>query len=490
MYLRKSLCICVLVSSTSFASATIPTVTITSPGSGSSIGSPVNYVASASTTCADGISAMRIYTAPGVNAYTIHANKLNTNINLPKGTYSTVVQAWDKCGGVGKKTVTITVSKINLSPPKFLYATEYKAGKIAGYKVNPLTGSITQTSQGAAWAHWGPVDIASDFWGNHLYVANQGSHDVSAYIINRTSGILTQVPGSPFPLVGTGARLAVHPSGKFVYVTSTDGKGGNFGINAFAVQSNGSLTPVSGTPFGIAELYAPAAIAVTGKYLYVSARISAPQNGAIAAFVIDQISGALTPVPGSPFLTPLDPGCTVPCHDIPTDLGADSKGLYLYASLPGSDAVAGYTIDQNTGVITDLPGSPYFEGPFNHNLPKNPWRLSVATNRKFVYVGDFEGMNFSIFKMNASTGVLTFDQSINALFLKGLCIPYTLNIDPSSTFLFSIGTTQAVCQGTHALTGYSINQSNGNVISVPGSPFANSNVGTGTTSEEKVLVTR
>ncbi len=491
MLFRKVNSIIFVFASTLLASATTPVVTVTSPGSGASVGSPVNFVASASSSgCAKGISAMRIYTAPGVDAYTTMSGNLNTNINLPKGSYSAVVQAWDKCGGVGKKAVNFTVSKINLSPAKFLYATEYKAGKIAGYKVNPLTGSIMATSQGSTWAHWGPVDIASDFWGNHLYVANQGSHDVSAYIINRSSGNLTQVPGSPFSLVGTGTRVAVHPSGKFVYVTSTDGKGGNFGINVFSVQRNGSLTPVPGTPFGMGEVSGSAAIAVTTKYLYVSAEISAPQNGAIAAYAIDQISGALTPVPGSPFLTPLDPGCTSPCHDIPTDLGADSKGLYLYASLPGSDAVAGYAIDQNTGVISDLPGSPYFEGTFNPGLPKNPWRLSVATNRKFVYVGDFEGENFSVFKMHASTGVLTFAQSINALNLKGLCIPLTLNIDPSSTFLFSIGTTQAVCQGTHALTGYSINQSNGNLMSVPGSPFPTSNVGTSTTSEERVLVTR
>ena len=95
---------------------------------------------------------------------------------------------WDKCGGVGKKTVNITVSSINLAPPKFLYATEFKAGRIAEYVVNPLTGSIKPTAQGSTWAHFGPVDIASDHWGNHLYVANQGSHDLNAYFVDRSTG--------------------------------------------------------------------------------------------------------------------------------------------------------------------------------------------------------------------------------------------------------------------------------------------------------------
>ena len=118
MSLQKLKIVMSVIGSAVLASATTPVVTVTSPGSGASVGSPVDYVASATTACAKGISAMRIYTASGVNAYTINANKLNTNINLPVGSYSTVVQAWDNCGGVGKTTVNITVSKNQLSPSK------------------------------------------------------------------------------------------------------------------------------------------------------------------------------------------------------------------------------------------------------------------------------------------------------------------------------------------------------------------------------------
>src|ERR1700722_3049643 len=190
---------------TNVAFATTPVVTVTSPSSGSQDGSPVNFTASASSpACSGGIAAMRIYTAPGVDAYTVEANSLNASINLPLGSYNTVVQAWDNCGGVGKTAVNIKITKINLAPPKFLYATEFEAGRIAEYVVNPLTGSVTATSQGSTWAHWGPVDIASDFGGYRLYVANQGSKDLDAYFIDRDTGNLTEVPGSPFALSAEG----------------------------------------------------------------------------------------------------------------------------------------------------------------------------------------------------------------------------------------------------------------------------------------------
>src|SRR3981189_2585498 len=105
MFMQKLNVIVFLIASAILASATTPVVTITSPGSGGSVGSPVNYVASASSSsCSKGIATLRIYTAPGVNAYTINSNSLNTNINLPVGSYNTTIQAWDNCGGVGKST--------------------------------------------------------------------------------------------------------------------------------------------------------------------------------------------------------------------------------------------------------------------------------------------------------------------------------------------------------------------------------------------------
>jgi hypothetical protein len=70
----------------------------------------VHFVASASSpNCANGVASMRIYSAPGVIAYTVYAASLNTSITLAPGTYNTVVQSWDNCGNVGKTFVTITV---------------------------------------------------------------------------------------------------------------------------------------------------------------------------------------------------------------------------------------------------------------------------------------------------------------------------------------------------------------------------------------------
>jgi 6-phosphogluconolactonase (cycloisomerase 2 family) len=335
---------------------------------------------------------------------------------------------------------------------------------------------VTPTSQLEAWAHFGPVDIASNYWGTHLYVTNAGSHDLSAYTIDRPNGNLTKISGSPYALVGSGGHVGVHPSGRFVYATTTTFKGGNYGIHAFAVQSDDSLVPVSGSPFGGSELSNPSAVVVTKNYLYVSAHGNG--FGGIGAFSIDQTSGALTPIPGSPFPTP--------DAEVPDSLSTNAKGSYLYANLNGADAIAGYAIDPSTGVLNDLPASPYIEGTHNPNLPKGPYVVQVDPNGKFVFASDLFRPEFSVFKRDLNTGVLTY---VNSYRWPGVCFPDNMSIDPSGTFLYTMASAGTVCGGPSTMLGFSLDQANGSLNSVLGPLFFNSNLFTGTIGE-KVLVTR
>jgi DNA-binding beta-propeller fold protein YncE len=145
-----------------------------------------------------------------------------------------------------------------------------------------------------------------------------------------------------------------------------------------------------------------------------------------------------------------------------------------------------------------LPGSPYPEQspegnfcPFNaFGACPNSWTESIDPSGKFIYVGDTQFNDISIFGVNQSTGVPTYTS--NAI-CKGILIPFTVDVDPSGSFLYTLGESITACSGSgasNAVVGFSLNQGNGSLLSVPGSPFANSNVHTTNDSEEKVLVTR
>jgi major membrane immunogen (membrane-anchored lipoprotein) len=85
-------------------------VSVTAPKNSSTVATQVQYVATSTTSCAQGVSAMGVYTAPGQLAYTTPGASLNTNLNLNPGTYNTTVQEWDNCGGSATTPVTITVN--------------------------------------------------------------------------------------------------------------------------------------------------------------------------------------------------------------------------------------------------------------------------------------------------------------------------------------------------------------------------------------------
>ena len=85
-------------------------ITITSPGSGSSVQSPVHFVASSSTTtCSKGVAAMGVYDN-NILMVTTDGSKMDTSVALTDGTHSnTVIQSWDFCGGSSKTKISLKV---------------------------------------------------------------------------------------------------------------------------------------------------------------------------------------------------------------------------------------------------------------------------------------------------------------------------------------------------------------------------------------------
>jgi phosphatidylinositol-3-phosphatase len=92
-----------------FATSAFAAVSVSAPANNSSTSSKIHFVATATTTCASGVSSMGIYTAPNVLAYKVAGSSLNTYLTLAPGTYHTVIQEWNKCGS-SKTAVTVTVS--------------------------------------------------------------------------------------------------------------------------------------------------------------------------------------------------------------------------------------------------------------------------------------------------------------------------------------------------------------------------------------------
>ncbi len=105
-----------------------------------------------------------------------------------------------------------------------------------------------------------------------------GKNSVLAYYRNPGTGTLSEMPGSPFLTGGTGFLNATEvlgpddsdqeivstPDRRFLYVTNQ----GSNSITGVAIQSNGSLKLVPGSPFSTGGV-GPCSIGIDGPYMFV-----------------------------------------------------------------------------------------------------------------------------------------------------------------------------------------------------------------------------
>ena len=122
------------------------------------------------------------------------------------------------------------------SKGQFLYAADSGNSKIASFGIQ--SGGALAPVAGSPFAtDLVPVALTLDSAGATLFCANQAGATVSAF--KTASGALTQVSGSPFSVV------ASDPTNTFLYV----GNQGTRNVSGFTIHSDGTLTPLSTSPF-------------------------------------------------------------------------------------------------------------------------------------------------------------------------------------------------------------------------------------------------
>jgi 6-phosphogluconolactonase len=131
---------------------------------------------------------------------------------------------------------------------RFLYVSDTAHNAVLGFSIQS-GGALTPVNGSPFAAGTGPTGLGIDPQGALLYAANGGSNNVSAYIIDSTSGALGAVSGSPFATGGVGpSAVAVESTTSFVYVTDQT----SHDIAAFSIASNGALKALTGSPFNVA----------------------------------------------------------------------------------------------------------------------------------------------------------------------------------------------------------------------------------------------
>jgi 6-phosphogluconolactonase len=231
---------------------------------------------------------------------------------------------------------------------QFAYVADQGSGKILGYIVNSANGKLT-VIEGSPFATGksGSTSVAVDPAGRFLYATNRcaGDNDLSAFRIDRESGRLTPIPGSPFASGAEPTAVAIDPSGRFAYVANL----GTNNVSAYTIdEKSGRLSPVTGSPFAAGT--SPSAIAVDplGKYVFVT---NSKSNN-VSGYAINGSTGGLTPLLGSPYAT----------DSSPSSVAVDPNDRFVYVANQGSNDISGYFVDPTSGALSPLNGSPYSAG--------------------------------------------------------------------------------------------------------------------------------
>jgi surface antigen/6-phosphogluconolactonase (cycloisomerase 2 family) len=336
---------------------------------------------------------------------------------------------------------------------EFVYSINSDTGDsittILGYNINPDTGALTAApgspyniSPAAI-----PFSLTANPAGTFAYVPFYGNEGqgIALFSIDPMTGTLSQLGTNSIPF-STFSNLVFNPSGNFAYFPTASYLG--YAVGGFAINSStGAMTAVPGSPFTLGALF-PLLLAAdpAGQFLYVLnsiTNINSADN--IYVFRIDQNTGALTQVPGSPFAL---------AGGDANFIAANPAGGFVYVSDTSGD-VSIFAVNSTTGALMQIPGSPFAISP-------NSGVVSVGFTSSGTYVYMLAYNTIYGFKVDAVSGSLT---ALPGSPFSGVGFATSLTVDPASQFIY-VGS-----GSSSTIFAYKINPSTGALLPVAGSPF-------------------
>ena len=247
----------------------------------------------------------------------------------------------------------------------------------------------------------------------------------------------TVTVGSPTPVAGppAGIDMKIYPGGKFLYIS--DFNSGS--VYAYSInQSTGALTAVSGSPFsfpGHLGNGGPIAIDPAGKFLF-----SSNAAGAIVCFTINAQTGVLMPGVAQ----------VITDNNQPIYLLVDPTGKFLIASNHSDSSGGGFSvfsIDGTSGTLAAVSGSPF---TFFQNT--GPQQIVLNSGGTVLYAALSNAKQVAALDFDPATGKLT---SIQGSPYPAGILPQSLALPPTGTFLY------AGNNGAGSVSTYAVDTSTG-----------------------------
>jgi 6-phosphogluconolactonase (cycloisomerase 2 family) len=323
-----------------------------------------------------------VYTNNDGGANTVSGFSVNSISGPAYGTLTPVPGSPKMTGGTGtnggfyaSNRVTSTITR------HFLYASNTGSNNISAFSIDVTTGALTSIGLPVATGGVGfpGISMAVTPNGRFLYAGNGGSNNISVFSIGST-GALTLI-GSPVAVPSSPDGMKISPNGKFLSVAFPNlGSTGKVGM--YSIAANGSLAPVSGSPFTATGN----GVAVTGLDINCGSNLlfagqTPPGVGTATNVAVFRIhdDGTLTPISGSTFT--FSPGG----DSNVVVLSPDNR--HLFVSNQGTNQITSLDVASG-GSLTQETDSPSGSSPFGN--PGGTQPSGMGTNREgtLLYVAN------------------------------------------------------------------------------------------------------
>ena len=333
---------------------------------------------------------------------------------------------------------------------RFLYAASQSGPAIRSWAIDATTGRLTSIGETTLAGGARAISMVADPSGRFLFVSRaSGRGGIDAFTINRTSGALALVSGSPFDLdrqadalvpdrtgrsllairtfnslidtftidattgalssrSGDGLFLSVapaapalRPDGRFLYFAAADLPR----VITASIDAAGRLSP--GPTIEVEDTVRSLAVDPAGSILYLTTATPFSSN-TLFAYRITQATGTLTPVTGSVFATGFDPALS---NFRPDAVAFDPVGRFAYvldrAGRTGAHSRGVFAFPvQATGVLGPAFLGPYSTPPTEPFLNGDPVTFVIDPSGRFAYLADATSSTISVFTVDSGTGAL------------------------------------------------------------------------------------
>jgi 6-phosphogluconolactonase len=233
---------------------------------------------------------------------------------------------------------------------RYLLATDPASNEVSVLRVRPNGGLQLVEVEGSHGVQ--PTSIAVH--GSLVYVANSGAggSNYTGFRLN-AGGHLSPIADSTFALPDTAApgQVLISPDGHRLVATRVGPSAGPSFLDAFRIGSDGRLTAAPGSPYPAQRIgpFGSTFSPTRGDQLFVSNAHDGAGNGSVSVYDV-AADGSLTPISGSPFAD----GQTAPCW-----VAISPDGNALFAVNTGTGSVSSYSVagDGTLGLVGSTPAS-------------------------------------------------------------------------------------------------------------------------------------